>query len=490
VELPRERFSLGNIGPGKKITQNIKAILFGEEGSREKIKMTVEYRVSGSNAIFFKEKEYEIEISTSPVSLIVESLEDVNSGKEITLNITLRSNSNNLIENLMFIAEYPFGFTFKESFPRSSFDQDVWKIGDLSPGEEREIRITGVLEGQDGEERVFRFFSGILSEDSEKEIETAFVSGIQSIFIKKPFLALNIVLDGNTSANYNASIGKFVNVDILWENNLPTSVANVEIEAVLDGEFDESSVTVEKGFYNSSNNTITWSQDRNPVFESVAPGKNGIIKFKFMSLDFFDNNSLVNPQTIISVNVRGRRLSESNVSEEIVSSAEREVRFNTNLSLSPRIVHFSGPLSNSGPIPPKAEVETTYTVIWTLNNSVNNSSNVTVSTILPPYIRWTGLTSLNGESLNYNSVTKEITWDAGKVLSGTGFSNPERVVAFQVAFLPSISQINSIPILINKTEISGKDDFTGALLKFELLGLTTKIDTDSGFQNGDDRVVE
>jgi hypothetical protein len=219
LELPRERFPLGNIGSGDKFEQEINAVLFGEEGSKEKIKLTVEYRVSGSNAIFFKEKEYEIEISSSPVSFSIESLTEVNSGKEISLDVTLKSNSNNLIEDLMFIAEYPFGFTFKESVPRTSYEQNIWKIGDLSPGEEKKIEITGVLEGQDNEERIFRFFSGLQSEDDEQELKTAFVSSTQLIFIKKPFLSLDIVVDGSTSNNYSTPVGEIVNVDILWKNN-------------------------------------------------------------------------------------------------------------------------------------------------------------------------------------------------------------------------------------------------------------------------------
>jgi hypothetical protein len=488
IEIPRERFSLGNIKPGDRANQEIEAILFGEEGSRERIKLTIEYRVAGSNAIFFKEKEYEVEISSSPVSFSIESLTDVNSGKEISLEVTLRSNSNNLLEDVLFTTEYPFGFTFKESIPRPSFDQNIWKIGDLSPGEEREIKITGILEGQDGEERIFRFFSGIQNEDQEKELKTAFVSSNRSIFIKKPFLALDIVINGNTSGNYNTPIGSTVNVDILWKNNLPTSVANVEIEALLGGDFDESSVFVERGFYNSVNNNVTWSQERNPVFESISPGESGRVGFRFNSLDPADN-PLVNPDTSIDVSVRGRRLSESDVSEEITSSASRSIRFNTDISLIPRVVYSSGSIVNTGPVPPVAETETTYTVIWTLNNTVNDASNVVVSAKLPSYVRWTGKTVANAEKVTYNSVSREVSWDVGSLKARSGSGASLREASFQIGFLPSLSQVNQIPILIGSTEVSGKDDFTGVIIKNTKGELTTKISTDPKYQTGDGRVV-
>jgi len=489
VELPRERFSLGNISSGKKTNKEINAILFGEEGSKGEIKLTVEYRVAGSNAIFFKETIYEIEISSSPVSFSVESLKEINSGKEINLDLLIKSNSNNLIENLMFISEYPFGFTFKNSSPRPSYEQNIWKIGDLSPGEERKIRITGTLEGQDGENRVFRFFSGIQSENEEKELQTAFISSTHLISINKPFLAVDMVIDGNTSGNYNTFLGETVSVDLLWKNNLPISVANVEVEALLSGDIDETSVFVENGFYDSVQNTISWSQEQNPVFESISPGQRGTVRFSFKSVNF-EGGSLSNPEAAINVSVRGRRLSETSVSEEVVSSAQREIRFNTNLSLVPRVVHFSGPISNIGPIPPKAETETTYTVIWALSNNVNNVSDSKVSARLPSYVRWTGQTVPNGEKISYNSVSKEVTWEVGNVDSGTGFSSPLREAIFQIALIPSLSQLNQVPILVEKIRIVGNDNYTGVILDNTKRELTTRFSTDSSYKTGDERVAE
>jgi hypothetical protein len=489
TELPRERFSMGRIISGGKNSQKVQAILFGEEGDRHKIKMTLEYRVTGSSAIFFKEREYEVEISSSPVSFNIESLIDVNSGQEITLDIFLKSNSNSLIEDLMFIIEYPFGFTFKDSTPSPSFDQNIWKIGDLSPGEERKITISGKIEGQDGEERVFRLFSGIQSDKSEKELQTAFISSTRSVFIKKPFLSIDVSLDGNSSLNHNASMDRSVKVDVSWRNNLSTSVANVEIEASISGDYDEPSIFVEKGFYDSINNIVLWSQERNEVLESVKPGQSGNVSFRFSSSEFA-GSSLVNPEVKIIFNVRGRRLSETNVAEEIESSAERLIRFNSELSVVPRIIHFSSPISNSGPIPPKAESKTTYNVIWTVSNTVNNISDAVVSARIPSYVGWTGNVLSNGEDVSFNPVTREVTWNVGNVLAGTGSRVLPREAVFQIALLPSLSQVGEAPVLIERVRIAGKDLFTGTVIEDVKGDLTTRISTDPEYIEGDDKVVE
>ncbi len=64
----RLRDSLGTIPAGQIRTDNLKVVLFGEQGSTRPIKVSLEYRVEGSNAIFVKEKEYSVSISSSNFS--------------------------------------------------------------------------------------------------------------------------------------------------------------------------------------------------------------------------------------------------------------------------------------------------------------------------------------------------------------------------------------------------------------------------------------
>jgi hypothetical protein len=276
-------------------------------------------------------------------------------------------------------------------------------------------------------------------------------------------------------------------VEVLWKNNLPTSVANVEINAKLSGNFDENSFIVDRGFYNSVTDTVSWSQERNPIFESLKPGEGGSVTFRFRS-PVFGNGPLTNPEAIIDVSVRGRRLSENNVSEEVVSTVVREIRFNTNLALIPRIVYSSGPFNNTGPIPPVAEMKTTYTVIWTLNNTVSDVSDAIVSATLPSYVKWIGQSSTNDGAITYNSVNREVTWDVGAINSGSGSSVSSREVAFQIEFLPSLSQIDQSPILLGKSKVTSKDDFTGSLLESIKGELTTRMSTDPNYVPGDDKV--
>jgi len=67
VELPRVRESIGIIEPGGRVQKTIRAVLFGQEQSRQDMNITVEYRVEGSNAIFFADQTYQLTLGTNAI---------------------------------------------------------------------------------------------------------------------------------------------------------------------------------------------------------------------------------------------------------------------------------------------------------------------------------------------------------------------------------------------------------------------------------------
>ena len=77
--LPRYRESLGTIASGEGIQKTVRAVLFGEEGSNMEIEVILEYRVEGSNAIFFKEQTYELVLGAAPLEITVDSVKEITS---------------------------------------------------------------------------------------------------------------------------------------------------------------------------------------------------------------------------------------------------------------------------------------------------------------------------------------------------------------------------------------------------------------------------
>jgi hypothetical protein len=158
--------------------------------------------------------------------------------------------------------------------------------------------------------------------------------------------------------------------------------------------------------------------------------------------------------------------------------------------LATKALYYSGPFKNTGPIPPKAEEETTYTVVWTVSNTTNSISRAMVRATLPPWVKFAGSIFPGAEDLSYNASSKEITWNIGKIQKATGISSPGREVAFQIIFLPSLSQVNTQPVLINDAILTGFDDFANVNVRVNKNSLNTRLANDPEFPESGSRVVE
>lgn len=491
-EQNRVTTELGLIAAGEAVKKNQSVVLFGEEKTKKPIKVTVDYRIAGSNATYEKTENFEVELSSAPVSMVVHSLKEVNSGQEIEFVVDIVSNSTKIIQNVMLKAEYPFGFSVISSEPKTYAENNVWRIGDLQPGIKRTVKIRGKIDGQDGEERNFRFSIGIQSIRNDRQIEPVFFSTLQTISVQKPFVGTNLVLNGSNAQVYITRSGGDIRADLTWENNLTTRVTDLKIEAKLGGNMlNRNTVSVDGGFYRSVDNTIVWDQTTNNSLREIAPGAQGRATFAFsvLTLDPSQYSTVKNPEVTITLNIAGKRAGEVGVPQEVLSQLTKTIRVATDLSISPRIVHSTGPFTNTGPIPPRAEQETTYTVIWAITNGSNDTRNVKVVASLPSYVKWLGAISPTDEKITFNPNGGVIEWNVGDVKAATGFNSSPKQVAFQISFTPSISQVGTTPVLVNDPVITGEDRYTSTVITQTRNDLSTKMSTDPRYKTGDEIIT-
>lgn len=481
----RYRESLDTIKAGGRVDRELSAVFFGTQEEKKQITFTVEYRTSGSNAIFYKEKTYDVIISSSPVVVKVNALKQINSGQQTEVKVSVTSNSTAVIKDLLLVLEYPFGFSFVSGTPLPVSSNSVFRVGDLAPGAEKVFTIKGVLDGQDSEERVLRAHVGIESKTSEREIATAIISTEHSFVLEKPFIGVDLALNGNVTGDYASPAGKQIRADINWTNNLPTRIAEAVIEVVLSGNMlDKNSVSVDRGFYNSLTNTITWDGKRDSSLALLAAGDTGRVGFSFSPLRVAPGSYPVNPEITIRVNVKGKRVDDSSSVQEISSTVTRSVKIDSELAVSSRTEHSSGPLVNSGTLPPRAEQKTTYTVIWTITNPSNSISNAQIRATLPPYVEWSNHTYPDSD-ITYNPIGGEVVWNIGDIPRGAGAVTSTKQMAFQVSITPSVTQIGSVPVLVSEGTFSGIDDFTGSTIRSSVRSVTTEtedLDAVSGHQ--------
>lgn len=493
-ELSTYRELLGDIPAGGKVKKTVNAIIFGEENLQKQITANITYQVKGSSNSFTKERSYALLINSSPVNLTVDSFKEIISGQEFEIKVSAKSNSQNTLKNTLVTVAYPFGFTFVSSDLKPLPDNASWKLGDIPAGGEKTIVIRGKLQGEDTDTRVFKWSIGAQSLRNQNIIGTEYMSATQEVAISKPFMTVALSVDGGGQSE--TAIGQFnqpVRVELSWFNNLPNAVSDAQISVKLSGTaYDRNLVQAGQGYYRSSTDEIIWNKQTVPQLGAVGPGEGGSISFAVTPRDAGagGGKNLTNPVIDIMATVSGRRTQETGVPENVSSAASKQVKIVTMPALSGRVLRVAGPFANTGPIPPQVDKKTTYTIVWTIDNTVNIIKNAQVKATLPPYVTWLGEISPATEDVSFASSSNAITWNAGTIGTNTVANDGRKELYFQIAVEPNIGQANNIPMIVGDATMTATDDFTGATVNASQSYLTTRFSTDPTYREGMETVVK
>ncbi len=482
--LSREKIDMGTIPSGQSKDHTVRALLYGEKESIKSFNFRIEYKVKGSNATFSKEKTYEVIINSSPIILNVSFPKEINSGQDLTFTIDLISNSSVVLRNSLIKIEYPYGFTYKDSNIKPLRDNSVWNLGDLKNGDKKTLSITGILVGQNLEDRTFNISAGTPNTGEVSDFDVPLATNMATVGIRKTFFDLSV------SSDTISSFGRVSVVSIKWQNILPDKVLNTKISATISGSvFDRTSVRPNNGgFFRSTDDTILWDKNSTQNLALFSPGDSGEVSFSFYSLaNSIQTRTIKNPHIDVLVKIVGDR-SGSDTST-ISSEGKIMIKFPSVLTFTAKSFRGVGPFSNTGPIPPKADKESTYTINWTITNANNDLKDAVVTAVLPAGVEWKNEISPINERISYNPETRIVTWNIGNISLGTGFTYSPKEVSFKVGIVPSVIQINNIPDLVTRLKISAMDTYTETQIVSEVQPVTTQY-SDPTYKNSDAMVVE
>lgn len=468
--------TVGDVVPGEKVARTARAVISGRANQIITIPVVFEYRTEGSNATFQKKEEYTFTITSSPVSLNVSTIGESASGQPITITVAARANGVDPVDSVAVLAEYPFGFTVQSATPTPS--GNLFLLGTLAPGETKTITITGVLSGQQSDERVFRFTAGSPKGDGSQALAVSYTTQESAVTITRPFLGVSLALNRDTADTVVARAGTTIQGSLTWVNTLPTPVSDAEIRIKVQGDaVDYQRISSASGYYRSSDATIVYNRDEQAGLARLDPNDTGSGTFSVPMKTGAAMNALRNPSVTFVVSVSGKRLAESGVPETVTSSVTKTVKVSTDLTLTSRAVRSIGPFTNTGPWPPVADTPTTYTILMTAGNTVNSVGGAKVVATLPSYVSFTGSVSPNDGSITYNASSREVTWSIGDMPAGT----TGKTGAFQISFLPSASQRGTSPVLVFPQTITGTDRFVQKQVTGAASDLTTKTTTDPSY---------
>jgi len=469
---PRYTEDLGTIASGASVTRSIKVVLFGGAGEALALPYSLSYGTPASNSVFVKKSSYALAITSTPLSVSVDGPSEIVSGKPFTFALTVHSNATMSLENVVLVTTFPFGFSMTSS--SLPLNNSSFLIGTMSPNSSKTITLTGTLLGQNNEQPTFHFTVGTAKTSQDQDLAVTYMTQDTTVAIASPFITATVSINGNTSTSPVITSGDYQNVTVSYTNTLSTTIENASVSVAVSGSaIDYDSIKVANGFYRSADHTIVFSRDTDPSLATLAPGASGIGTFTFSTLPAA--RLPVSPTITFTTSASGTRAGQTSVTEVVNTSSAKTVKVASTVILSTSASHSSGPLNNSGPIPPVANQATTYTIVWDMKNQGSAVADSMMSAILPSYVSYTEMTSGSG-SFSYDKGSRVVSWNIGDLAQGASAHG-----AFQISITPSTSQSGRIPTLVGTASFSGYDRFAGVKISATGDQVTTETKGDPGY---------
>ena len=481
VHLKKE---LGTISSGKTKSEAFSAVLYGEQGISHQIKATLSYKLAGSSAVFQKEQTFSVMISSSPFALTVDAPPAVGAEQSFTLNVRNVFSGDKPIDNAVVRVEYPNGFVFQSATPAPLAGNNVWALGDLEKGTERTIAIRGKIAAEEGDEKSFRVYVGARESETDNRIAVSYNSALHAVTVAQPFITGTIAVNSKSTDIIALSTGDDrATGTVSWANTGPSVLTNTSLTLSITGEsMDANTVSVKDGYYNPLEQTITWTPESSPELLSIAPGARGDLTFSFIP------KRTSTSDIALALSVMSTFPDREYTQSTLTNIDQKIVRFASRLQFASRAFYSIGSIKNTGPFPPRAEQETTYTIAWTIRPTDNPLAGVRATAVLPPGVSWSGTIMPQNEPVTYLPENRTVTWNSGPLSKATATAQ-SKTVYFQVKVRPTKTQIGLEVPLLGETSIAATDTVANVPITLVRSPLSTKLDTDPVYTPGKEKVL-
>lgn len=447
------------IYPGEERTFSFKMRILGKEGEIKIAKASLTYRPKDLKARYESSSSFTTQIKSVPITFDFDLSSKIAAGKDFVFRINYFSNIDYLLTDLRCEIDYPLGFEFIKSVPKS-IDKTEWEIPILNKSEGGRIEVSGRLSGEIGEAKVFKARLGIWKK-GEFILLKETVRGVEII---KPSLYLRQEINGNP--RYVALSGDWLHYEIYFKNIGEEYLSNLFMISQLEGEaFDFQTIKSDFGNYQAGDNSIVFDWRGVPKLQYLIPMEEGKVDFMVKVKD--DLGNVENP-------ILKNKVFIGQVKEEFVT------KINSKLEITQKGYYQDEVFGNSGPVPPTVGETTTYTIMWHVKNHYSDVKNAKVKAFLPQGLELTGKIFPEHElsKFSFDSGSREIVWSAGDLERGIGISGAPLTIAFQVALTPEEFQRNQVLDIISQAKITGEDGWTETIIEASAPAINTILPHD------------
>lgn len=478
--------TIGDIPPGSSGDKIFQGSILGAKNDMVEVQAFLHYQPQGISSDFENDTSASFTINDVPLAVVVNLPQRAVVGQPYNFSIDYNNTSDSAFSNMFFQIAYPDGFSFQSASPTPITNNNQWMIPNINSQTSGSIQISGMLSGNNGESKMFEVQVG--SKDPASGQLTPFVDTQSSTSISSSLLTVTQNVNGSRLSSMSA--GDTLNWDIHYTNTTNLGLQNVQITTKFVGnllDFSTFNLT-SGGSFDSQTQQLTWRAADVPALALLAPGASGDIKFSVHVKDtppvFTINDKNLSESITTSITSPSAPKTAELGGVPVGNDDTLNIKLNSKILFVSKGLRYSGPFSNTGPIPPKVGQATTYTIVWQVTNWSSDLSNVKVTSGLPSGVQWAGEISPSNAPLTYDPTSGNITWIPGTVPAGAGVTGPVEQVAFKVSLVPSVNQVGQSPTLVNQTLFSGQDSFTNRIYQVLTNAVSTNLTKDPSFPFG------
>ncbi len=468
---------LNDLDPNSSRQPTFKLIALDDENTFKKISSSASFIAGAFNSQFDKAQDQNVVVGGHAVSVDIAPPQQIFNGQTFDTEVSFKNVAGVDMDNLKLKLDYPPSFTLSKSTPPPDIGNDTWILNNLRKGEETRFKISGSLIGPEGS--LF---------DSRATVESVLGGELYPISSNSAAISIapapiSLKIDLNGGGEYTSRTGDILNYTLNYANNTDVSLRDVIIKAKLIGAMFDTDTTSSNGAFRSSDNTILWNASNASDLRALSPGQSGSVSFSIHTKSDYpirkpaDKDFLLRVEALIESPTVPYFVAEGKTVN--YSTSENKVMGRAQLDTSAYFKEPGAGIFNKGSMPLRLDQPTQFTIHWAIKNYSTDISNVEVRAFLGGNVRFTGKVKSNALTLPiYNERTQEMIWQIPKIAATTGVIGKPMEAVFQVEAVPSTTDLNRDMLLIQDSNLTATDDFTGLDLSSKDTGITTQLPDD------------
>ncbi|PIR58257.1 MAG: hypothetical protein COU70_01870 [Parcubacteria group bacterium CG10_big_fil_rev_8_21_14_0_10_35_15] len=458
---------LDDIYPGEEKTITFSGRVLGQENELKKAKAWLEFQPKNLKAKYQVSTTQTTVIKFSPLTFELDLPSKIETEKDFSFSLNYFSNIDYPLSQLRVKIDYPSGFEFSDSSPKA-LENNEWQVPILNKAEGGRIRIFGKINGDIGEQKVFKASFGMWTEGNFVMLKEA-TKGAEII---KPTIYLSQLVNG--SSDYSANPGDFLHYEVFFKNIGSSPFENLFLAIDLNSSlFDLTTLKSLNAEYHQGDSSMIWDWKKNPQLKFLDENEEGKVEFW---INLKEDLPVIKP--------KDKNLVLKDSISLFPAKEEFSIKVSSKIDLDQQAFFTSDSFPSSGSLPLRVGLPTAFTINWKLKNFYNDLRNVKVRATLPAWVSLTGQLLPRDSSFLFDSQSREIIWEVGEVMAGQGGNGSDSAnLSFQISLVPNSSQLGQMPEIISMARVFGDDTWTQNEIESETKTINTGALSDQGFNS-------